>query len=54
MKKAIIILSVLAFLLSIAALMRSGGSSDAQAQAPSGHDMAGMAGMDMGASASGR
>ena len=47
MKKAVIILSVLAFLLSLAALMRSGGSSDAQAQATSGHDTTGMAGMDM-------
>jgi nitrite reductase (NO-forming) len=48
MRKALIILSVAAFLLSIAALMRSGGSSDAATPAAPAHDMAGM---DMSAGA---
>ena len=50
MKKAIIILSVAAFLLSIAALMRSGGSSDTATAATPANSMPGM---DMGTSGSG-
>src|SRR6478672_11307945 len=42
MKKALVILTVLAFLLSIAALMRSGGSSDAATPVATGNDMPGM------------